>query len=214
MMIMKNMKGKHDMKNINTVIFDIGMVLVNFDWPLYIKKLGYSEEINKELGEIIFKSNMWKERDRGEKKEEEYIDMFISQAPHLEIQIRKVFENIVDIVEVFPYSKEWIKKIKEQGKKVYLLSNYSKRSYEHDRNKFDFLEYVDGAVISYEVHALKPEKKIYETLLEKYNIDPKKAIFLDDVEENLEGARIVGIETIHVTSHEAAVVKLAELGIN
>lgn len=202
------------MKKITTVIFDIGMVLVDFDWPSYINKFGYSEAVNEELGKYIFKSNMWRERDRGVKTEQEYIEMFIQQAPYLENEIREVFRNIVSIVEVFPFSKEWVCSVKEQGYKTYLLSNYSKTSFENDKNKFDFMEYIDGGVISYEINALKPEKEIYTVLLEKYNINPEEAVFLDDVEENLIGARALGINTIHVTSHEEAVNELAKLGIN
>lgn len=201
------------MSEINTVILDIGKVLVEFDWESYIEKLGYSKEMNTALGECIFKSYLWKERDRGDKTEEEYIELFINQRPDLEKEIRKAFENITDIVEEYAYSKNFVISLKEQVDKVYLLSNYSKRSFESDSKRFSFLPYVDGGVISYEVEVVKPEKEIYHKLIEKYNIQPENAVFLDDVEENLEGARAFGIKTIHVTSYEDAINGLEKLGI-
>lgn len=202
------------MKKITTVILDIGKVLVEFDWKSYIANCGYTDEINEELGNIIFNNPKWKERDRGHREEIEYQEMFISMAPHLEKEIKEIFKNIINIVEVYSFSTEWVKSLKDQGLKVYLLSNYSKASFENDLSKFDFINYVDGGVISYEVKYVKPEIEIYQKLLNKYSINPNEAVFLDDVIENLETARILGIETIHVTSHEAAIKGLAKLGIN
>lgn len=201
------------MKEVTTVIFDIGKVLVEFNWQSYIKSFGYPDTINEELGKTIFESPKWKERDRGDRAEEEYKEMFISEAPHLKNEIIALFENIVNIVEPYSFSEEWVKAIKKQGKKVYLLSNYSKTSYEHDMLKFDFLKHVDGGVISYEVNHVKPEVEIYQYLIEKYHINPLEAVFLDDVIENLETARSIGIRTIHVTSHETALEELEKLGI-
>lgn len=201
------------MNQITTVILDIGKVLVEFDWESYIKKCGYSDEITEQLGKTIFRSSKWKERDRGDRTELEYQEMFIALAPQLEEEIKEIFKNIVDIVEVYPFATEWVKSLKDQGKKVYLLSNYSKKSFEHDISKFEFLKHVDGGVISYEVQHVKPEKEIYQILLEKYNIKPSEAVFLDDVEENINAAQELGINTIHVTSHEKAVKELELLGI-
>lgn len=198
---------------IKTIIFDIGKVLVEFDWKYYIECHGYSDNMNQELAETLFLNNLWKERDRGGKTEEEYIRLFIEESPHLEKEIRELFENIIDIVEVYPFSNEWLKNLKNQGYGIYLLSNYSKASFENDRKKFDFLEYVDGKIISYEIQSVKPEPTIYKELLEKYNINPKEAIFLDDLEDNLEMAKSFGINTIHVTSHQSALDGLEKYGI-
>ncbi len=198
---------------IKTIIFDIGKVLVEFDWKSYIESYGYSSNTNKELAETLFLNDLWKERDRGGKTEEEYIKLFIEESPHLEKEIREIFKNIIDIVEVYPFSNEWVKKLKDQGYKIYLLSNYSKASFENDIKKFDFLEYIDGKIISYEIESVKPEPTIYKALIEKYNIVPHEAVFLDDLEENLEMAKSIGINTIHVTSHQAALDGLEKYGI-
>ncbi len=201
------------MKKIDTVIFDIGRVLVEFDWKKYLIKHELDEIITKQLGEAIFESHVWKERDRGEMEEEEYLKMAILQAPHLEEEIKLVFKDILNIVEVYPFATEWVKSIKEQGKKIYLLSNYSKASYEHDVKKFEFIKYVDGWVISYEINSIKPEEEIYKSLIEKYNIKPENAVFLDDVKENTEAAKAMGLNVIHVRNHEQAVEALKDYGI-
>lgn len=56
-----------------------------------------------------------------------------------------------------------------------------------------------GRVVSAEVHCVKPEPKIYELLLEKYHLQPEETVFIDDLEDNLEAARKLGIQTIHFT---------------
>ncbi len=201
------------MVKITTIIFDIGKVLVDFDWHTFIKSFGYSEKINHELAEAIFNNPLWRERDRGGKTEEEYERLFINEKPHLEKEIHIIYRHILEIVKVYPYSNEWVKKLKEKGYKIYLLSNYSKASFEHDSKDFDFMEYIDGKVISYEIQSVKPEPCIYKKLLTKYNIKPEEAVFLDDVKENIESAQKLGINTILVTSHKVALEELKKLGI-
>ncbi|MFI3171582.1 MAG: HAD family phosphatase [Eubacteriales bacterium] len=201
------------MNKITTVIFDIGNVLAGFNWKSHIESKGFSEDINDQLGDIMFKSPLWRERDRGHKSEIEYKQMFIDEAPELEYEINKVFEGIINLVEIYPFATEWVKSVKAQGKKVYVLSNYNKISFENDIHKFDFLNYIDGKLISYEVNHVKPEKEIYEILLKKYNIVPNETVFLDDSKENVDAASKLGIHAIHVTSHDKAVEELKRFEI-
>ncbi len=198
---------------VDTVIFDIGRVLVEFDWEKYLENFKFGKEIKAEIGNKIFRSSFWKERDRGSHSEDEYLEMAIDSVPHLEKEVREVFTNVINIVEVYPFATEWVKSIKSQGKKVYLLSNYSKASFENDVPNFEFAKYVDGGVISYEVEYIKPELEIYKTLIEKYKINPQNAVFLDDVEENIEAAKKCGLHGILVKSHTQAVEALKGYGI-
>jgi putative hydrolase of the HAD superfamily len=73
---------------------------------------------------------------------------------------------------------------------------------------------VDGQVISYEIHYVKPEPEIYEELIRKYNINPIQAVFLDDLPENLEGAKPFGFHTIQVKTYEQILEALRKLGVS
>ncbi|MEG0792627.1 MAG: HAD family phosphatase [Lachnospiraceae bacterium] len=203
------------MKNeiITTVIFDIGNVLADFRWREYLDGFEYKEEVKDIIAKAVFQNQIWNERDRGLKEEEEYLQQFCENAPMYEKEIREVFAGILEVVQAFDFSDDWVEAIKRQGKKVYFLSNYSKSNFEYSLEKFRFLQNGDGGIISYQVKQIKPEPYIYETLLKKYNINPKEAVFLDDLKDNLETAKRFGIHTIHVTSHEAAVEGLKEYGI-
>ena len=61
---------------------------------------------------------------------------------------------------------------------------------------------LDGGVISYQIHAIKPDHEIYETLLKRYGLKPEECVFLDDRLENVEGGKRAGMEAVQITSRE------------
>ena len=65
-----------------------------------------------------------------------------------------------------------------------------------------FLDLLDGGIVSYQVHALKPDREIYEILLARYDLVADQCLFFDDRADNVEGARKVGIHAIQVTSRQ------------
>ena len=68
------------------------------------------------------------------------------------------------------YAPALLRSLKKLGYRIYILSNYGKTFFEDRLSCFEFLNYVDGRVVSYEVHSVKPEPGIYEALLERYKI--------------------------------------------
>lgn len=193
---------------IDTIIFDIGMVLADFCWEKYLNSFGFSEETNKEVAKAMFLSNAWNEFDKGEFTDEEILERFIGNKPKYENEIRKVFENVGNTVIPYEYSVPLISELKEKGFHIYVLSNFPKRTFEQCRQRMEFLDLVDGGVISYQVKQIKPEKEIFETLIKKYNITPEKAVFFDDSIKNIEAARKIGFQGIHFTDLNYAREKL------
>ncbi len=82
---------------------------------------------------------------------------------------------------------EFLKELKERNFKIYILSNLSKESYQYIK-KYDFWQKVDGRIFSFEEKMCKPERKIYEALIQKYNLIPEETIFVDDMKENIDVA--------------------------
>ena len=72
---------------------------------------------------------------------------------------------------------------------------------------------ADGALISYEVKLVKPDRKIYETLCERFDITPENAVFLDDNAKNTEAAREFGLHAITVENKEQTDRDLHVLGV-
>ena len=91
---------------------------------------------------------------------------------------------------------ELIAELKAAGYKLFVLSNMSKEYIDFLR-EMDVFKYFDGQIISCEVGLIKPEKEIYELLLERYNLEPEQTIFIDDRKQNVEAAAEIGIVPFH-----------------
>jgi putative hydrolase of the HAD superfamily len=198
---------------INTIILDIGNVLVRFRWEEYLKECGYDTETIRKIGDATVRSDLWTEWDRGAREEEELIALCCEKDPSVVSEITSFFDNFGEWVREYDYSVEFIRKLRANDYKVYLLSNYSKNSFRYLMDHFKFYNHVDGGVISYEVNYIKPEPEIYQALLDKYNINPKEAVFLDDIPANLEGASHFGIHTILFHEFDVAMEELRALGV-
>ena len=185
------------MNKIKNIVFDIGNVLVKWDpegiyRTLFEKDDYYNHPLSKIVG-----GEVWRELDKGtieldaaieklSRMNEPYgheIDKFIREAPY---HIHPLTDSV-----------DYALKYKKLGCRIYLLSNFPEYGFKIIRNKFDFFDQFHGGIISWEVKAVKPEKKIYEILLEKYNLEPDETIFIDDVEENIKTAENLGIKGLH-----------------
>lgn len=113
----------------------------------------------------------------------------------------------------YEYAERWMKRLKEQGYKIYLLSNYGRTAFNMSKPQFTFLKYVDGGVISYQVEITKPDDRIYMILCQKYGISPNEAVFIDDNKNNLEAADKLGFNTVLHESEKSSAEKFRSLGI-
>lgn len=201
---------KHVIENI---VFDVGKVLVGYDWETYLKGFGFSEEKYEKIAKAVFKSKVWDERDRGLYEEDEYLRQFCAAVPEYEKDIREVMRRSPETIQPYDYADTWVKYLKNQGYHLYILSNYSQFMLEHTKEKLSFLKYMDGIVFSCQVKELKPEPGIYQKLLEQYHLDPKKTVFLDDREENCKGAEDLGIHAICFKDLKQAAAELEKLEV-
>lgn len=198
-----------DLKMINTVIFDIGMVLVYFRWRELYAELGFTGEKFEKIADATVRNPWWEEFDKGLMTTEEIIERFAASAPEYKKDIAQIYENMGDIVRLYDYAIPWIQDLKNRGYKIYILSNWSKPAYDDNLDtNLRFLNLVDGAVMSFREGIIKPDEKIYELICSRYDIDPKRAVFLDDNAANIEGARAFGLNAIHFKTYEQAKAEL------
>lgn len=198
---------------INTVVLDIGQVLAHFRWEEVLREFGYNEETVKRIGNATVLGKYWGEQDRGAFSEEKVVELCCNLDPEMAEEIKHFFTNITATVREFPYAEGFIKSLKSNGYRVYLLSNYGERNFMYALDNFAFIPHADGRVISYEIKSVKPEPEIYDYLIKKYNINPYEAVFLDDSKANLEAAEKFGFKTIHVTDVPKALEELREMGV-
>ncbi len=192
---------------IKNIVFDIGNVLGHFCWEKVMTEImGIHGEVFERLADATVRSSAWCELDRGAVSDEEVIEGCIKNAPEQEGLIREFFTHLGEIVVDYDYAKDWIRDLKQQGFGVYLLSNYGKTSYNECRKRggLAFVEEADGALISYEVCQIKPEREIYDTFLKRFGLKAEECLFFDDRPENVEGARRAGMNAAVFTGYEEA----------
>lgn len=198
---------------IDTIVFDIGMVMVNFCWEKYLRSFQYSEELYQSVADAMFLSPQWNEYDRGALDDAQMLEEFIKNKPECEKEIREVFAHIGGTIKVYDYAVDWVRRLRNRGYKVYYLSNFAKRTLVQGKKEMEFHKEMDGGLFSFEVKKIKPEKEIYQKFIEKFKIKPERAVFLDDNKRNLEGAEFFGFHTILFTSKEKAEKELYSLGV-
>lgn len=188
---------------INTVIFDIGMVLAYFRGRDMFRDMGIEGEDFETIVNATIRNPMWNEFDRGLIPTEEIIEIFAKEAPQFRKEISAIFEHPERMVLMYDYAIPWIQELKSRGYKVYALSNWSKPTYEACIDShLSFLNEMDGEIISFREHLLKPEREIYQLLCDRFDINPAEAVFLDDNIANIEAAREFGLNAIHFINYE------------
>lgn len=187
------------MKNIKTIIFDLGGVLI--DWnPEYV----YLEEFkgDREKMQLFFDTictHDWNEnQDAGyplDKATEERVRLFPDHEPLIrmfygrwEEMLGESIEGTVAILKQLVDSKQY---------KVVALTNRSHETFPKALKKFDFLHWFDGILVSGEEKTRKPFPEIYQMTLDRFDITAETALFIDDNLRNVEAAKAMGIHTIH-----------------
>ncbi|MBQ3448344.1 MAG: HAD family phosphatase [Synergistaceae bacterium] len=189
---------------INTVIFDVGNVLVDFDWEGFIHRMFPGrDELIAELDEAVWGNGRWDRLDAGDEPEKVFAGI-IAQAPEREQELRKVFENVGDTLRKRPATPIWIKELKSRGYRVLYLSNYSHYVMSKNPEVLDFLPLMDGGIFSCDVKLIKPDRKIYECITQKYNLVPSECVFIDDIERNVKAAKDFGFNAIRFLNLEQA----------
>ncbi len=199
---------------IRNIIFDIGNVLAAWSWREFYESFHYGPEVTKRLAKATVLNPLWEEFDRGAMDEEVLLGKFIENDPDLETEIRKVRENIHDMLGRYDYAIPWLQDLKDKGYKVYYLSNFSRQAHKECAHVLDFLPLMDGGILSYQEKLIKPDPAIYQLLLGRYGLKAKECVFLDDTLKNVEEARRQGMAGIVFCSREQAVEELRSLGVD
>ncbi len=194
---------------IKNLIFDVGRVLIDYDHQNLLKNMDLSLDDMEEICRCIFDNDIWQNQfDRGLLTVEEVTEKLVERSPQWEEGIRYALSH----PERMPLSRPEVMKrvdiLRKSGYRTYYLSNYSTYFFNIHAKQTGILEYLDGGVLSAEVHYIKPEKEIYEILLQRYNLNPEECLFFDDRKDNIDGAKSVGMETFWVNSEKKVIEKL------
>jgi 2-haloacid dehalogenase len=188
---------------ITTIIFDLGAVLI--DWnPRYMYRTIFSDEAEMEkfLAEIT--TSDWNEEQDAGRLLSEGTEILVKQFPEHEEHIRAFYGRWEEMLgEAFHDTVEIFKQLKATGKyKIYALTNWSAETFPVAFERFEFLKWFDGIVVSGAEKMRKPTPEFYHILLDRYGVKPQEALFIDDNYRNILAAEKIGIHCIHFTSAE------------
>ncbi|SVC97330.1 uncharacterized protein METZ01_LOCUS350184, partial [marine metagenome] len=137
--------------------------------------------------------------------EEEIIPKF----PQYEQQIKMYYTNHRKMIKgVFFDSIEILDKLKKNNYFCYVLSNWSAETFVGMTEDYPFLKQFDGLLISGQDNLIKPDPAIYKLAIQRFDLDPEKTVFIDDKLENIETARKLNFNTIHLTNPETIKVNI------
>lgn len=180
-------------------IFDFGKVIIEYE-PAYITALRVDNpEDAAAIVEAVFDRQYWDKLDAGTLAHEEAKPLFHARLPErLHAVADEIFDSWIYNIPLIKGMAELIGDIKKSGGKLYLLSNISEyfaENYVHNPDVKGVLDLFDGLVFSAPIKLAKPGKEIFSYILEKYDLDPKDSIFIDDNAGNIATAKEMGINT-------------------
>ena len=200
--------------NRRVVIFDLGGVLIRWDPRNLYRKLFPGDEHAMEafLGNVC--TVEWNERqDAGRTFADAVAELVPRHADKIELieAIGRRFDEM--ITGALEGTVEILAHLKRAGVPRYALTNWSAETFPPQRDRFEFLSWFDGIVVSGEEGVIKPDARIFRILLERYGIAADEAVFIDDNPGNAAAAQALGIHGIHFRSPELLRRELATLGI-
>ena len=195
--------------SIKNIVFDLGRVLIKFEPKEYIEQ-NVPEEKREDFYNGIFGSTEWLMLDRGTLSYEDAKKIFKERVTGADKQIDRLFD--VDLFEILQPIEENVKLLPELKKKynLYILSNFHQPAFEYIFKKYDFFRLFDGHTVSCYYYLLKPEKEIYDTLIDKFNLIPEETVFIDDTKVNIDACEKEGIRGIHLPDYTELKQKLEE----
>jgi 2-haloacid dehalogenase len=200
--------------NINTLVFDLGGVLL--DWnPEYLYNKIIPDEKERQWFLSTICTGDWNELQDGGRSLQEGTEDLVRQYPGHEAAIRAYYGRwkemlggpIHETVEIFRELKF------HTSLKLYALTNWSAETFPVALELYDFLHWFDGRLVSGEEKTRKPFPEIYLLLIDRFNIDPTKAIYVDDNIRNVLPARELGFYGIHFRTPELFREELKGLGV-
>ena len=198
---------------IRSIVFDIGNVLADYRWYGFLKDKGFSPERIDRIARSSVLHPAWGEYDRGVLPAQEVIEGFIRNDPEIAGDFHRAFDSLRGLLRPRDYAVRLVSALKNAGYGVFYLSNFSQKAAEDCPEALSFLPYTDGGVFSYLVKLLKPDPAIYRLLLERYGLRAEESVFLDDMTENVAGARSVGMRGIVFSTLTQALGELEGMGV-
>lgn len=198
--------------SIESLIFDIGNVLVPFDWQPFHRRLeadctNLTTEAEKEFRELMIRFDI------GEMTGEMFARLAI-RTIGFQGDVRKFIAIWNSIFRSNPPMEQTILALKQRFP-LFLLSNTSDLHLDYLMRNYDVLRHFQDGVYSFRAKCAKPDRKIFETAIKQFDLEPVSTAYIDDLAVNVRTALDLGFKAIRydLTKHSEFEVQLAEFGV-
>lgn len=186
------------LKDADSIVFDIGNVLLRFDERIVTTLL--PEKVRGKLTEVMFGPlHLWGQFDLGADSNEEIASRIAREAglPNEAGAVLHVLLHFHEVLEPMPMVDQ-LDDLLAMGKRLYALTNYPEPSFSLTCRRFPFLtEKIRGAVVSSREKIVKPDPQIFRILRDRFCLTPEKTLFIDDTLVNAEAAKKEGFRAWH-----------------
>ncbi len=195
---------------IKNIILDMGNVLLEYNPKKMLQTICADQESRDILYKELFQGPEWVQGDKGLIKNHE---RFIGPSKRVPVELHDKLQECVDTWYTYMTpiegAMEFCQWARERGIKLYVLSNACGLFHQYFPTHYP-LELFEGVVVSADVRMIKPDAKIYEHIIEKYNLVPEETLFIDDMPYNAEGAKAVGLQAMVFENDYEEVKKLVK----
>ena len=198
---------------IEALLFDVGKVLIDFNFETGVQALHASCSIARDRFEEVLWDETWIRRyERGEISTTEF-HKYLCDTASLEMPLTRFRETWSSVfLPGLMVSEELIASLR-RNYPLMLVSNTNEAHFEFIRSRYRIVDYFDRHVLSYEVGSLKPDRKIFEHAIAASNCPVEALFFIDDRAENIVAARQLGIRSHQFKSEADLIVALQETGV-
>lgn len=182
---------------LTTIIFDLGGVLV--DWnPRYLYRKIFSDEAKMEAFLRDVCHGAWNEKQDAGRSLLEATQELVVLHPEHETEIRAYYDRWPEMLGgAIEGTVRILEDLKKQGThRLLALSNWSAETFPFAKERFPFLGLFETVLLSGQEKLIKPDPRFYALLSSRLGVNPAEAVFIDDVQKNIDAAQVFGLNTI------------------
>lgn len=195
------------------VIFDLGGVLVDWD-PRYLYRQLFDDPDEMELFLAEVATADWNAHQDAGRPWAEGVELLVAEHPERRELIEAFHRRWPEMLAgEISETVSVLADLRAAGVRLIALSNWSAETFPFARERFDFLAWFEGIVISGDVGVNKPDRRIFDHLAEHFGVEPSATLFIDDASANVNAARALGFRAIQFTNATALRRELVRLGL-
>jgi putative hydrolase of the HAD superfamily len=178
------------------IIFDLGGVVLDWNSDAILESFYGDLDARVAVKAALFQHADWLQMDRGMLTESEVIPRVAKRTGRSAAELTQLFDAIRTSLRPKPDTVALIERLAHRCVPLYCLSNMPASTFAYLRERYAFWPKFRGIVISGEIKMMKPERDIFEYLLDRFDLAAAETVFIDDHQPNIDAAQAIGLHTI------------------